>query len=287
MTMRCAGYCARKLAVISMLALVSTTSAALWPEAAPGSNDTDSCSKLYVDVGANVGQSLKWWYQPKDYGRGSKEFARVASFQERREFCTDIFEAEPNQTQTLMLVAKNLRVWGHRVKLYASTPFSLMGGDILFNSIGAVNDGGGTVAKAANDAAAPDVTSKAIKLRSMNAIEYLRNLKATTLALKIDVESYEFELVRGLVVSGALCVPGRRTFLLIEWHLPRLQANGTYRNIFDENKFGLPALTVDKPQPKQSHERWAPNSHAVAVKDAILWMLQSPACANTTYIRWY
>ena len=43
------------------------------------------------------------------------------------------------------------------------------------------------------------------RLRSMNAVEYLRGLGARRLGLKIDVETFEFELLRGLIASGALC----------------------------------------------------------------------------------
>lgn len=268
------GCCTCKLAALSMLVLASPTSAILWPEAAPGSNDTSNCDKLYVDVGANIGQSLKWWYTSKNYGRGSHENAKVATWQERQKFCADVFEAEPNQTHTLLQVTANHRSLGRIVRLYAATPFSLMGGDVLFNSIGAVNDAGGTIAKAGDGAAAQMTASNAVMLRSMNAIEYLRSLKATTLALKIDVESYEYELMRGLISSGVLCIPGRRTYLLIEWHVPRGKGNQTHY-MFDEKAFGLPDLTKGS------------GSLAVALRDAMLWMLRSPACANVTAIRWY
>ena len=61
-----------------------------------------------------------------------------------------------------------------------------------------------------------------VHLMSMNAIEYLRSLVSVTkFVIKIDVETFEFELVRGLIASGVLCDLRRKTDALIEWHVPR------------------------------------------------------------------
>ena len=246
-----------------------------------GSNVTDACDKLYVDVGANIGQSLRWWYHSEDRGRGCTEFAKVATWQVRREYCADVFEAEPAQTSSprspLVLEVARHRQRGRNVRLYGATPFSLTGGPVVFNAIGAVNDGGGTISKTSEDSAAPDAKAGAITLQSMNAIEYLRNLKVTHLALKIDVEFYEYELLRGLIVSGALCVPHRRTSLLVEFHTPRFHGNNTWKHMFDARQYGLPELTSNS----------GLNTDAVATRDAMLWMLRSPACKNVTYIKWY
>lgn len=246
-----------------------------------GSNVTDGCQKLYVDVGANVGQSLRWWYHSADRGRGCNEFAKVATWAVRREYCADVFEAEPAQTsgpnKPLVLEVARHRKLGRNVRLYAATPFSLTGGNVVFNAVGAIYDGGGTISKASEDSAAPDAKAGALMLQSMNAIEYLRNLKVTHLALKIDVEFYEYELLRGLIVSGALCVPHRRTSLLVEWHTPRRTANGTWRHMFDARQYGLPKLTGDT----------GDHTDASAARDAMLWMLRSPPCRNVTYIKWY
>ena len=111
----------------------------------------------------------------------------------------------------------------------------------------------------------------------MNAINYLRGRTATHLVLKIDVESYEFELVRGLISSGVLCVPGRKTDLFIEWHVPRPRPNGTFHHLFNESAYGLPRLSY-------SHRE---NMDAFAARDAMIWMLRSPACSNVTTHKWW
>ena len=199
----------------------------------------------------------------------------------RREYCADVFEAEPSHTSSpkkpLMLEVARHRHRGRNVRLYGATPFSLTGGPVVFQAAGFIFDGGGTITKTSDESAAPDAKAGAITLQSMNAIEYLRNLKVTDLALKIDVEFFEYELLRGLIVSGALCVPHRRTHLLVEWHTPRNLLNGTWRHMFDARKFGLPELTGDS----------GARTDAVATRDAMLWMLRSPACKNVTYIKWY
>ena len=60
-----------------------------------GTNNTDGCRLLFVDIGANVGQSLHQWYHSSDTGHGMKEYAKVASWKTRRTYCADVFEGNP------------------------------------------------------------------------------------------------------------------------------------------------------------------------------------------------
>lgn len=241
-----------------------------------GTSLTDHCSRLYVDVGANNGQSLHFWYHSSDAGRGCTEFGHAVPWQDRRLFCADVFEAEPSQTRALRKEVAYHHSRGRNVHLYDSTPFSLNGGDVVFKSIGRVDNAGGSIGTTPANAGV--LGANDLVLHSMGAIKYLFNLKATHLVLKIDVENYEFELLRGLVVSGALCVPLRKTDIFVEWHVPRFHGpDQPMRHLFNETEFGLPHLNPDSKE----------NKDAFAVRDAMIWMLQSPACANTTHYRWW
>ena len=99
-----------------------------------------------------------------------------------------------------------------------------------------------------------------------------------------DVENYEFELIRGLIVGGAICVPNRTVDLFIEWHTPRgPRADGSFHHMFNETEFGLPRLTAYDGMRSKSGE----NMDAFAVKDAMLWMLRSPTCRHVRTHRWW
>ena len=190
---------------------------------ATGTSNTDQCSKLYVDIGANTGQSVGFWYHNQDGGRGCREFALAYKWKERRLFCADVFEAEPSQTPSLRREVARHQARGRHVRLYDSTPFSLNGGDMIFNSIGKVNNAGGTLAAPESSSTNPPLAdggdSKRMVLHSMNGINYLRNLNVTHLVLKIGpLHSHEskhsslqhatmrFGLANGTLMHRDVCV---------------------------------------------------------------------------------
>ena len=309
---------------------------------ATGANVTDGCSKLFVDVGANTGQSLSWWYQATDSGRGATEYAQIEPWRERRLYCADVFEASPSFTMTLRQEVENHRSRGRNIRLYEATPFSLEGGNVTFESLGFMNNAGGSIVRSAaskvqlntqnttqkiaaawerepspcdnfksadwctprighcreeyvaercrttcNNCSAgtsqprtnhtnvpllkpaSPLGSTMVHLMSMNAIEYLRSL------VSVDVETFEFELVRGLIASGVLCDLRRKTDVLIEWHVPRGPFyDGSYHHLFDEREYKLPGA--------DEH-----NTSAFTTREALLWMLRSPVCRTTRAWAWW
>ena len=229
-----------------------------------GVNTTAHCKLLYVDVGANIGQSLQMWYSNSDKGHGAREFGMIAPWQRRRRFCSDVFEASPSFGRDLARAAAYHRARGKDVRLYVPTPLSIGGGEVAFASQGFVVNGGGTLSVASSR----DVdkkTAKQVMLQSVDAVEYVRAMEAVEhLVLKIDVENYEFQLLRGLVASGVLCKPGRRTDVLVEWHLPRQSGD-----MFNATTEGLPLPARE-------------------VKEALVWMLAgNPACPTTHAHVWW
>ena len=250
---------------------------------ATGANVTDGCSKLFVDVGANTGQSLSWWYQATDRGRGATEYAQIEPWRERRLYCADVFEASPSFTMTLRQEVENHRSRGRNIRLYEATPFSLEGGNVTFESLGFMNNAGGSIVSTAasevqlnTHSSTQKIGSTMLHLMSMNAIEYLRSLVSVTkLVIKIDVETFEFELVRGLIASGVLCDLRRKTDVLIEWHVPRGPFyDGSYHHLFDEREYKLPGA--------DEH-----NTSAFTTREALLWMLRSPVCRTTRAWSWW
>ena len=82
-----------------------------------------------------------------------------------------------------------------------------------------------------------------VRVPSVGCLAYLRGLpRAARVVLKVDVEGYEFHLLRSLVSSGVLC--RRVSDLLIEWHGPRRSPapNGrhVWRQVIDTQREGMP-----------------------------------------------
>ena len=67
-----------------------------------GSNSTDGCKLLFVDIGANIGQSLHQWYHSSDAGRGAAEYGKVVGWKQRRLYCADVFEGNPAFNNVLL-----------------------------------------------------------------------------------------------------------------------------------------------------------------------------------------
>lgn len=260
-----------------------------------GSNLTAACDKLFVDVGANTGQTLRAWYDGNR--RWDAALAKVMPLAARQHYCADIIEASPSFSTVLLKEAnlhRNSRGGAHcacpssateseqptcrcgcsktgkDVQLYLGTPFSAESGDVTFQSLGFVHDAGGTLSFDATSVKRLPAQGKAklITLQSLNAVEYLRSKTAVKhLVLKIDVEAYEFRLLPALITSGALCDPRRKTDLLLEWHTNRYYGAGP---MFNETQMGIPQVYSRMPNGELDVSYGAKNS--------LLWMLRSPAC---------
>ena len=96
------------------------------------------------------------------------------------------------------------------------------------------------------------------------------------LVLKIDVENYEFLLLPGLIASGVLCNPMRKTDLLIEWHTTRFYGGG---EMFNATMMGLPDTYAQLP-----NLQW---DRSLAAKQNLLWLLRSPVCRSVQVWDWH
>eukprot|EP00966_Prymnesium_polylepis_P282269 6522694-Prymnesium_polylepis.1 len=179
-----------------------------------GLNTTAHCTKLFVDWGANIGQSLRAWYHHDQ--RWGPTLNKAAGKAARQSYCADVFEASPSFNSAILREAETL--WpskggprcdcangaggecrcgcaaeGKHVKLYLATPISLEGGPVSFESLGFVKDAGGTLSFDAHTEHRKPKEGKAkmLTLQSVNAVEYLRSKASVEhLVLKIDVENY-------------------------------------------------------------------------------------------------
>ena len=277
----------------------------------PSNSPAVGCPKLYVDVGANTGNSLNAFFNGDR--RWSPSLNQVLSLSERQEFCADVFEASPSFDASLRNVANRVRrespggarcdpcpptvqtgpptgqcccgcrARGRDVQLYLGTPFSLGGGAVRFESLGFLEDAGGTLSFADANQQRRESTRKryrhvqVVELQSMDAVEYIRSkVDVQHLVLKIDVENYEFKLMPGLIASGVLCDPRRRTDLFIEWHTNRFYGLG---ETFNATSMGIPEAYAEMPNKVMDR--------SYSAKANLLWMLRSPVCRTVRVFDWH
>ena len=211
------------------------------------------CSHMLIDVGANNGDTVRMWYAG-DSNRARRGcdrsnqriYQRIASAAERHHFCALMFEANPRFEAQLKALAASLSTPQRVLHALTSTAFALSNGTLDFgidpNSNTSSSLMGSKKVRVGNRLSSTDELSQhTIRVQSMDAVWLLRTLQqrgVQRVILKIDVEGYEFDLLRGLVSSGALC-DGVAIDLLLEWHLPR-----SGQNLFDPKREGLPTADL-------------------------------------------
>ena len=226
-----------------------------------------ACDYLFVDVGANSGDSLiKWFTQPNCYERcyerslpgqpgclpsnetcgrtGTCANANETCFCNklakqsrcgwewpwwlpvgtRQKYCAEAFEPNPLLQKKLSHAAHTLTNHGRApsIKIHNGTALSLTDGYASFGLDLNFTYGSSLIL----DKKTMDIHGKAgrggavgenkVTVRTLDAVRYIRSLPNKHIALKLDVEGSEFEILRDLLVSGALCE--RVDFLWIEWH---------------------------------------------------------------------
>ena len=153
------------------------------------------------------------------------EFPTWMALSHRRTYCAEAFEPNPSLSRQLHRSARSLvtrglapHIFVHNASAFASrdgeAQFGLdtnftTGSSLILDKRVMGADGRPGRGKA--------VGSHQIKVRTIDAVRYLRSLpRHLHVALKIDVEGVEFELLRDLIASGALC--DHVDNLWVEWH---------------------------------------------------------------------
>lgn len=218
--------------------------------------DDAECTSLFIDVGANVGDSLlKWYAQPNCYerceqnpgnrcvppdpatgelaGSGGEcrfcmmqakykqcgfEFPWWMAISHRRTYCARAFEPNPLLRRALKQQAAELVDKGFAPKIDVRTGVAISTSD--GSAPFAVDDNftvGSSLILDKKMMGGPTFGSgRRIQVQTLDAVRLLRSVNATRVALKLDVEGMEFQLLRDLLASGVLCE--RVDHLWVEFH---------------------------------------------------------------------
>ena len=237
-----------------------------------------SCAGLYVDVGANNGDSLQRWFQ---LGSCSEPLSAAASqaapcmwqlptslpLAVRQTYCAHVFEPNPRHWSALQAGAEQFRAQGRSVHVHKAA-FGAHSGSALFGLDTTMANSEGSsllLSKRTRDRTTgavgkgEAVRSNTINVTVSDGVAFLRRLgeQGLPVVLKLDVEAYEFVLLRSLLASGVLCQTVSELF--VEWHAGR----------FSWEESGLPA-------PSETLER------------VYRWMLgNATKHCKTTILPWY
>ena len=220
-----------------------------------------ACERLFIDVGANAGDSLgKFYTEPSCYehcnerrtypnGVSCKPAAETCGLQNgqwlgecstanetcfchsqakankcgwewpywmplaaRRQYCAVAFEPNPSLVGPLQSRANDLVRTGAapHIRVRGGIAWSTRDGVATFGIDNSTFGSSLVLDKKSMDklgkvARGAPVGEHPIQVRTLDAVTYLRSLTAPRISVKLDVEGSEFELLRDLLASGALC----------------------------------------------------------------------------------
>ena len=221
-----------------------------------------SCDCMFIDVGLNDGRSLQAWPQEVLSRLGRRgPFHQVSKCLQLKSSSATInnpkqvtcwygFEANPGFSSTLSALQQRLRGNGLRVHLFTNTAFNVNTEPVDFfvdsqaHGLGSTlvstnvvhshvrGPLGGRGSKWVFDSAhTVHENFTRIRSQSVDAGSFLRSaLKTETssslIALKIDVEGFEYRLLRHLLYNGFAEYLCRIDLLAVEWHT-HTGTNGT------------------------------------------------------------
>mmetsp|Transcript_31271 Transcript_31271/g.51782 ORF Transcript_31271/g.51782 Transcript_31271/m.51782 type:complete len:282 (+) Transcript_31271:172-1017(+) len=206
-----------------------------------------SCSNMFVDVGANNGDSLNLWYKRETCaeftGSGPAGVSKwpphrprkwpcawmlpsYLSLAVRQTYCSELFEPNPVHWPALLRSMEQYATSGQRVRVHRKA-FATIDDNVEFAIDNQTRNSEGSSMllskrlvspKTGRPGQGPAMTHRIIA-KATDGIAFLKRLEriaVTRVVLKLDVEGLEFELLRELLISGVLCRVVDDLF--IEWH---------------------------------------------------------------------
>ena len=190
-----------------------------------GSPQALECAGIFVDAGGNKGDTLQSWYNDESCSTSPHKLLPKGTpcawqwpwwlpLRYRRQWCADVFEANPEFSSRLVHLGERLQDrFRRKIYIHARTAFSTNNGSAIFG----IDTGRGTGSSLVLERRAldlegrkglgPRVGDNAVLVSTVDATAYLGFLgkRGVPIALKLDVEGSEYEILRDVVMTGVLC----------------------------------------------------------------------------------
>ena len=212
--------------------------------------DEHSCSMVFIDAGANKGDTIQDFYAGRYHA-----CTRNAGYRIERmpidSFCVFSFEANPRWTHHLAHLVEQQGALGRRVTVFAETAVAETNGSVTFyQDMGTPRGEGASMMY--SKPMKGNGEKRAITIPSINFasfVQFYTNLGALIM-VKLDIEGAEFHVLRSLITTGQAC---KIDVMFIEWHDHKI--NMVYEHI------------------------------PPSIQASLLWLLKAPGCRLKKVIR--
>ena len=244
------------------------------------------CAGTFVDAGANVGDTLWSWYNDPSCAVAPRQLrangVRCAwqwpwwlPLHVRRQWCSEAFEANPQHTRRLRHAKERLETRvGPRIRVHVQTALSTKTDNVTFG-LDLLHGTGSSLqlhrraldAQGRKGSGARIGTNTTI-VQSIDATRFLETLGARDgpIALKLDVEGSEYNILRNLFLSGVLCKHVHT--LWVEFHGAQDATAGTPAHI---DTFFKWMLESHNESTRALQKAWLPYPSAVCATTLLPW----------------
>ena len=242
------------------------------------------CAGTFVDAGANVGDTLVSWYGDPSCAVGprqvlpngircSGQWPWWLPLHVRQQWCAEVFEANPLHTRRLLHARERLeKRHGIIIGVHVQTALSTRNGNATFG-LDTLHGTGSSLQlhRRALDAkyrkgAGARVGSNTTTVRTVDATPFLNAVRGGPIALKLDVEGSEYDILRDLLMSGVLCK--RVQTLWVEFHGAQDATRGTPAHIDAVFKW---MLETHNESTRALQQAWLPYPSARCATTLLHW----------------
>ena len=211
------------------------------------------CKCVFIDVGANDGQTLLDWphqaaaqlVETKGMRRRAGMFPGLSASRwtmrqapatrgilrrcmqkhSINQTCFYGFEGSRRFTSHLNKLRNHYLQTAHNVAVFTETVFAMQDGLASFETHeGKVASLGSRIGNGDHSSPAPGANKITIRnVTSVNGSRFLEEISDARfsghVALKLDVEGFEYQILEDLLSTGAVCAP-RLNLVAVEWHSP-------------------------------------------------------------------
>ena len=188
------------------------------------------CTKVYLDVGSNIGVQVRKLFEPSKFPRAPVHRYFDQYFgQDRHDVCAIGFEPNPRHSHELRQIEENYRMMGYNVKFFTRTAVVAEPDGVATFHLAPLADnykamGSSLIKNARTENRAKGKESEAV--RTLNLKRFIQeNISPNaTVVMKMDIEGAEFTVFPQLLMHGILCQ--YIDFAFVEWH----DTNGYFKN---------------------------------------------------------